>query len=129
MVVFKIISFYYSKPMPMSINLAPPPPGGSRTFSITTWNIRCARGAGLVAAAKGLHQMGVGCCVVSEMKITGNCYPKFISGYRVIALKAMTSWQGGIALLWEEDHQGFKVEAVRILSPNLLTFQLVTRGA
>ncbi len=29
-------------------------------------------------------------------------------------------------MLWEEGHQDFKVEAVHIVSPNLLTFQLVT---
>jgi hypothetical protein len=29
-------------------------------------------------------------------------------------------------LLWEEGHQDFEVEAVTIVSPNLLTFQLVT---
>ena len=61
--------------------------------------------------------MGVGCCVVSET-----------NGYRVIASKATSPRQGGIALLWEEDHQEFEVEDVRVLSPNLLTFQLVTRG-
>ena len=37
-------------------------------------------------------------------------------------------WQGGIALLWEADHQDFEVEAIQVLSPNLLTFQLVTGG-
>ena len=29
--------------------------------------------------------------------------------------------------MWEEGHQDFEVEAVTIVSPNLLTFQLVTR--
>ena len=29
-------------------------------------------------------------------------------------------------MLWEEGHQDFEVEAVTIVSPNLLTFQLVT---
>ena len=28
--------------------------------------------------------------------------------------------------MWEEGHQDFEVEAVSIISPNLLTFQLVT---
>ena len=112
----------------MSIDSVPPSPGGSGTFSIATWNIRCRCRAGLVAAAKGLRQMGVGCCVVSETKITNDHYLKFVSGYRVIASKATSPRQGGIALLWEEDHQEFEVEDVRILSPNLLTFQLVTGG-
>jgi len=28
--------------------------------------------------------------------------------------------------LWKEDHQGFEEESAKILTPNLLTFQLVT---
>ncbi len=53
-------------------------------------------------------------------------YPKTTSGYRVISSKATSPQQGGVALLWEEGHQDFEVEAVTIVSPNLLTFQLVT---
>jgi hypothetical protein len=49
---------------------APPLLGGSRTFSIATWNIRSAREAGLAAAAKGLHHMGVGCMVMTKTKLT-----------------------------------------------------------
>jgi hypothetical protein len=111
----------------MLVSLAPPLSGGSGTFSVTTWNIRSARGSGLTAAAKGLHQMGVGCCVLTETKLTDNQYPKTILGYRVISSKATSPHQGGVALLWEEGHKDFEVEAVTIISPNLLTFQLVTR--
>ena len=42
------------------------------------------------------------------------------------ALKAASHNQGGIALLWRENHPGYKVELARIVTPNLLTFQLVT---
>ena len=71
--------------------------------------------------------MGVGCCVLTETKLTNDRYSKTVSGYRVISPKATSpSQQGGVALLWEEGHQDFKVEAVTITSPNLLTFQLVT---
>jgi hypothetical protein len=38
----------------------------------------------------------------------------------------MSPQHGGVALLWEEGHQDFEVEAVTIVSPNLLKFQLVT---
>jgi hypothetical protein len=44
----------------------------------------------------------------------------------VISSKATSPHQGGVALLWEEGHQDFVVEAVTIASPNLLTFQVVT---
>ena len=69
--------------------------------------------------------MGVGCCVLTETKLTNNQYPKTVWGYRVIALKATSPRQGGIMLLWEADHPDFEVEAVQVLSPNLLMFQLV----
>ena len=86
-----------------------------QSTNMLTWNIRSAQGAGLAAAVKCLHQMGVGCCVVS--------------GHHVISSKAMRPQQGGVALLWEEGHQDFEVEAVTIASLNLLTFQLVTGEA
>ncbi len=66
----------------MSASLVPPQPGGSGTFSIMTWNIRSGRGMGLAVAAKGLHQMGIGCAVLTETKLTDDRYPKFVLGYR-----------------------------------------------
>jgi hypothetical protein len=111
----------------MSVLLAPPLPGGSGTFSIATWNIRSSRGTGLAVAAKGLCQMGIGCAVLTETKLTNNRYPKFTSGYQVISSKTASPHQGGIALIWREsEDQGLLVEAVNIVSPNILTFQLIT---
>jgi hypothetical protein len=104
----------------------PPLPGGSGTFSIATWNIRSSRGAGLAAAAKGLCQMGVGCVVLTEPKLTNDRYSRFVSVSHVITLKAESLLQGKIAVLWKLGHQDFEVKAVHIASPNILTFQLVT---
>ena len=101
----------------MLVSLAPSKLEGCGTFSVATWNIRCVRGVGLVAAAKGLRQMGVGCCILTKTKLTNNKYPKTTLGYRVIASKATSPQQGGIALLWEADHWDFEVEAVQVLSP------------
>jgi hypothetical protein len=112
----------------MLVLLAPPLPGGSGTFSVATWNIRSTQGAGLAAAAKGLRQMGVGCTVLTETKLTNNQYPKHVGGYHMIASKATSPQQGGIALLWALEHRDFEVEAVNIASPNILMFQLVTVG-
>ena len=94
----------------MSALLAPPLPGGSGTFSIATWNIRSARKTGLAAAAKGLRQMGVGCAVITETKLTDARYPKHVEGYHVIVSKATSPQQGGIALLWTAGHQDFRGE-------------------
>ncbi len=70
--------------------------------------------------------MGVGIAVVTETKITDARYTHLASGYKILASKVASHNQGEIALLWKENHQGFEVESAKILTPNLLTFQLVT---
>jgi hypothetical protein len=70
--------------------------------------------------------MGVGCPVITETKLTDARYPKHIEEYHVIALEATSPQQGGSALLWTAGHQDFEVEVVKIVSPNVLMFQLVT---
>ena len=100
----------------MSTSSAPSSPGGGGAFTLAAWNISCGRNAGLTFAAKGLAQMGVGLVVVTETKITNDCYTRLASRYN----------QGGIVLLRKENRQGFEVELAKILTPNLLTFLLVT---
>ncbi len=69
--------------------------------------------------------MGIRAAILTKMKITDNWYPKFVSGYKVIASKATSHKQGGVALVWKEGHCSFEVDAARVVTPNLLTFQLV----
>jgi hypothetical protein len=109
----------------MSAPTASPWSGDSGTFLIAIWNIRCGQNLGLASAAKGLAQMGIGAAILTKMKITDDRNPKFTSGYEVIASKAMSHKQGGIALVWKEGHSSFEVEAARVVTPNLLTFQLI----
>jgi hypothetical protein len=75
--------------------------------------------------AKGLAKMGVGCADLSEMKIANDCYARTMSGYKVLSTRAPRKHQGGIALLWKPDHEAFEVEAARIVTPNLIIFQMV----
>ena len=112
--------------MTMLASLRPPLLGGCGTFSVTAWNIRCGRGNGLTFAAKGLAKMEVGCAILLEMKITDDRYTRLTSGYKVLLTKAPSKHQGGIALLWQPEHKGFAVEATQVVTPNLITFQLVT---
>ncbi len=82
----------------------------------------------MAAAAKGLCQMGVGCAVLTETKLTDKRHARFVSGYHVIASKAASQHHGKIAVLWQPGHRDFEIEAVHVPSPNILTFQLVMRG-
>jgi hypothetical protein len=70
--------------------------------------------------------MGVGLAIVTETNITEACYTRLALGYKTLASKTTSHNQGGIALLWKENHRGFEVESAKILTPNLLTFLLVT---
>ncbi len=93
--VFRLIHIIDRILIPMSASSAPSLPEGSRTFSVATWNIRSGRGAGLVAAAKGLRQLGVGCAVLTETKLTDDRYPRFAQGYHVIESRSTSPQQGG----------------------------------
>jgi hypothetical protein len=110
----------------MSAPKASPRSGDSGMFLIATWNIRCGRNLGLASAAKRLAQMGIGAAILMGMKIRNDWYPKLTLGYKVILSKATTNKQGWIALVWKEGHSSFEVEAACVVTPNLLTFQLVT---
>ncbi len=70
LLVFRLIYLIDGTHIPMSALSTPSLPEGSGTFSVATWNIRSGQGAGLAAAAKGLRQMGVGCVVLTETKLT-----------------------------------------------------------
>jgi hypothetical protein len=110
----------------MSVSSASPWLGDSGTFSLAMWNIHCEQNTRLTSAAKGLAQMGVNCAVLTEVKITNNNHPRCASKFKIILSKATSHSQGGIALLWNEGHASFEVEAAKIITPNLLTFQLIT---
>ena len=93
---------------------------------LTAWNICCGRNVELSSAAKGLAQMGVGLAVSTETKVMENHHLCLALGYKILASKVVSHNQGGIALLWKENHGKYEVELEHIVMPNLLMFQLVT---
>jgi hypothetical protein len=70
--------------------------------------------------------MGVGLAILTEMKVTDNHHPCLVTGCKILASKAASRNQGGIALLWKENCRDYEVELVCIVMPNRFTFQLVT---
>ncbi len=79
----------------------------------------------MATAAEGLAQMGVGIGILTKTKVANDQYLKSLLGYRVLVLKVASPHQGGIGLIWRENHDGFEVEAVGPLTLNLMSFQLV----
>ncbi len=76
--------------------------------------------------AKGLAQMGVDLAVLMETKVMDDRHPCLMSGYKILVLKVTSHNQGGIALLWKENHEGYEAESACIVAQNLLTFQIIT---
>ncbi len=59
--------------------------------------------------------MGVGLAILTETKITDDRYTRLALGYKILASKAASHNQGGIALLWRENQQGYEVESVNTI--------------
>jgi hypothetical protein len=55
-----------------------------------------------------------------------DCHTCLAPGFKILASNATGHNLGGIALLWKEGHLGYEVESACIVTPNLLTFQIVT---
>jgi hypothetical protein len=74
---------------------------------------------------QGVGKDGGRMCSPVGNKNTNNHYTCMMLGYKVLLTKASSKHQGGIALLWQPDHKVFQIGAMRIVTPNLIAFQLV----
>ena len=77
---------------------------------------------------RALASLEVGLAICQEAKATGDFYPRVSGEYRILCSDAPSAHQGGLALVWIEDHDAFEVEAANFCTPNVLTFELVTGG-
>ena len=67
-----------------------------------------------------MDQMGVGIGLLPETKIVDKRYTRSTSGYQVRCSKLVSGHQGGVALIWKENHPDFLVELVlTIHGPNI----------
>ncbi len=80
----------------------------------------------MTQAAAGMAQMGIGVAVLMVAKIVNDWYPKSAAGYTIMCSKMASCTQGGVALMWKEDHLKFEVKLVLFNNGlNVLTFQLI----
>ena len=75
-------------------------------------------------ACRALKSADVDIAVLQETKLMGGVHTRNTSGYAIVASKAVSASQGGVALVWK-NHGGFEVEETKIVHANVLTFQLV----
>ncbi len=72
--------------------------------------------------------MGIALVFSQDNRIAVGNFTYHTGGYKIITLDATGPHQGGIALVWVEDHPVFEVEVATIVMLNVLTFKSVTGG-
>ena len=90
-----------------------------------TYNIRNGRNSGLASACRMLDKTNIGLAFLTETKITNDIYTKLSSGYSVLASKAVSYREGGVALTIR-DAKHWHVESTRIHGPNVMSWTLVS---
>ncbi len=104
----------------MTRTCLPSCPDGSGSIAIALFNIRSGRNGGLEAALRTIDQLGVDIGFLVETKLMGGIYTRHSSGYDVLALTAMSSSSGGIALFWR-GNISYEVKETQIWGPNVIS--------
>jgi hypothetical protein len=83
------------------------------------------RQGNLESALRALDKMNIYIGILQETKITDENYTKKSFGYRVIATKSISAFQGGIVIAYRTS-EWWSIESVRLYHPNVISFTLVT---
>ena len=100
-------------------------PDDSGTFTVASWNICNGRNGGLESTVRAMGSLGVDFAFLQETKLTDGIYSRNTGRYSVLATRACSRSQGGVALVWKESEQ-YIVEEQRSYGANVITCQLVT---
>jgi hypothetical protein len=92
---------------------------------LATLNIISGRAERLVSAARAMQQMNVDLAILTEAKITDECYTRHSFGYEIRTSKASSSSQGGIAICWR-DSECSQAEGIRFHGPNVVSCELTS---
>jgi exonuclease III len=92
---------------------------------IATYNIRNGRVENLEIALRVVAQLNVDIAILTEVKLTDDRFTNYSHGYGVIATKAKSSAQGGLALV-SRSSEAWQLESFERHGPNVIGFELVT---
>lgn len=70
--------------------------------------------------------MGIDLGVLTDTKCVNGIYTREAEGYKVVATEAKSRNQGGVALFYRKDAEGWAVEGTRTFGPNVIRATLVT---
>ena len=99
--------------------------GSKRTLRWCTYNIMHHGLGRLQQVLKSCSQMNMDFGILTETKFTNEAYPRSYHGYHIRATEA-SNVQGGVVVFWREQLAVFSVESVKLIGPNILSFELVS---
>jgi exonuclease III len=95
------------------------------SIRIGTYNIRNGRAGNLEGALRAMNKMNMDIVLLTETKLTNDQHTKKAFGYDVVATKARSKAQGGVALIYRESEY-WTVESVKRFGSDVISFQLAT---
>ena len=88
---------------------------------VGTLNVLSAREGNLEGCCRGLATMNIDVAVLTETKLHNESYAKEAFGYEVLASKAVSASQGGVALAIRKDRgKHWDVEDYKVYGPNVI---------
>jgi exonuclease III len=97
-------------------------------IKIATYNIRDGRNSNLEAALRACEKMRIQFGILTETKLSTDCYTRSVYGYTVFATKSTHTNQGGIALIFTNNSLFFQVEGQRKHGPNVIISCILVTG-
>jgi hypothetical protein len=95
------------------------------SIRIDTYNIRNGRAGNLEGGLRAMKKMNIDIVLLTETKLTNDQHTKKAFGYDVVATKARSKAQGGVALIYRESEY-WTVESVKRFGSDVISFQLAT---
>jgi exonuclease III len=89
------------------------------------YNIRNGRAVNLEGALREMNKMNMDIILLTETRLTNDQHTKRAFGYDVVAIKARSKAQGGVALIYRESEY-WTVESVKCFGSDVISFQLAT---
>ena len=103
-----------------------PPDKVRKYLRMATFNVMSANGNNLNVVLRTLAQMKIEIALLTETKLTTDYYTRAACGYRVVATKAESRSQGGVALIYREHSNQWAIEGIRRHGPNVISCTLVS---
>jgi hypothetical protein len=95
------------------------------SIRIGTYNIRNGRAGNLEGSLRVMNKINMDIVLLTKTKLTNDQHTKRAFGYDVVAMKARSKAQGGVALIYRESEY-WKVESVKRFGSDVISFQLAT---